>query len=76
MENIENQLLNRLQKTQKREADIFNSLELAIRESINSHKERLDFKMKKNENIRSNYKLPPTFTHLEGVMNTSSVSVQ
>ncbi len=36
-----------------------------------SHKERLEFKQKKNEEIRKNYKLPPSLTHLQEFLNKS-----
>ena len=37
MEQVESQLLEKLQRTQKRESDIFNKLESAIKDSLTSH---------------------------------------
>eukprot|EP00347_Sterkiella_histriomuscorum_P003107 403365560 len=72
LENMESQLLERLQKTQKKEADVYRNLETVIKDSISSHKERLDFKIKKNEEIRQNYKKPPTIDHLQNFLEQNS----
>ena len=74
MESLESQLLQKLQNTQKREAEVFTHLEKAIKESMISHKERLDEKRKKNEEIRRNYKMPPSLSHLQEFLNKTTDS--
>lgn len=51
---------------------MFNHLEHAIKESLGSHKQRLENKKKKNEELRKNYKLPPDTSVFQSVLENMS----
>ena len=68
LERAEKEILDKLQYTQKREQDAFVTLQEAISGSIGSHKQRLETKHSRNNQIREEYFKPPTFDHLRPAM--------
>lgn len=65
---MESQLLSKLQHTQKRENEVFSQLTGAIREALQSQKDRLAMKQQKNDIIRKNYHEPPKLSQWEEVL--------
>ena len=55
MEEVESRLLERLQHTQKKESEVYQSLTTAIRDALQSQKTRLEVKQERNDQIRKEY---------------------
>ena len=65
LESKEREILDMLQFTQKREQEAFVTLQEAISGSIGSHKQRLETKHSRNNQIREDYFKAPSFDHLK-----------
>ncbi len=68
MEQLEGQMLQRLQNTQKKESEVFNGLTQAIKLALQSQKERLMQKQEKNDRIRREYMEPPKLSQWEEIL--------
>ena len=61
-------MLQRLQHTQKKESEVFNSLTSAIKMALQSQKSRLIQKQEKNDRIRREYLEPPKLSQWEELL--------